>query len=193
MGDRCRTARQNRGRDGQAVSESKYAGTAWFSDCELYRHELTREGLIPGNNQILFDIGLNPSTATAEKDDRTIARGIAYAIAWGYGRLVKCNAYDFRTKDPKILFKAKRDGIPIVHENCHVAIERNLRRVRDHGGVVVASWGGNIEPFRQQQLEELLGGVAMCVKINDDKWRTPKHYLYARNDVQLVPWRRRCG
>lgn len=178
------------------MSKSKYEGTAWFSDEvhadtgeAIYRHELTREGLIPGNQRPLVDIGLNPSTATADEDDRTIAKGILYAIAWGCGRLVKTNAYDYRTKSPAVMFAAKRNGVPIIHENCLVAIERNLRLARDLGGIVIASWGGNIEPYRQQQLEDLLGGVAMCVKVNDDKWRTPKHYLYARNDAQLTPWR----
>ena len=171
------------------MSKIQYEGTAEFSEDLLYRWVLTRENLIPGCSRVLVDIGLNPSTATAEKGDRTIDKGILYAIAWGCGRFVKANAYGYRTKDPKIMFEAKRQGIDIVGSENDAAILRCVNLVQEHGGIVLAAWGGNIEPFRQEQLVELLAGVPLhCVKRNEDKWGTPKHYLYEKNSAQPILW-----
>jgi hypothetical protein len=170
--------------------KSKYPGTAWFSDDGVYRWELTRENLGPGDPCPLVDIGLNPSTADHEEDDRTIAKGILYAIAWGCNRLVKCNAYAYCTKDPKIMFAAKRAGVDIVGVENDFAITRAVQLALGMGGKVLVSWGGNIEPYRQERLVEMLDGVPLwCVKRNEDKWGTPKHFLYEKNDAKPIPWK----
>jgi hypothetical protein len=171
------------------LTKSKYPGTAEFSEDALYRYTLTRENLIPGNDRVLVDIGLNPSTATADEDDRTIAKGIVYALAWGFGRLVKLNAYTYRTKSPKIMFSAKSQGIDIVGPANDRWILDIVELANRTGGKVLCSWGGNIEPFRQEQLVELLKGVELwCVKQNEDRWGTPAHYLYQKNSSTLIPW-----
>jgi hypothetical protein len=166
-----------------------YDGTAEFSEDMLHRYTLTRENLIPDCSRVLVDIGLNPSTATAVKDDRTVAKGTLYAISWGCSKLIKVNAYAYRTKDPKILFAAKAQGVDIVGPINDQKIMESVKQAVDSGGIVLAAWGGNIEPFRQEQLVELLKGVPLwCVKRNQDKWGTPKHYLYEKNSAQPTPW-----
>lgn len=171
------------------MSRSKYEGTAEISEDTLYRWVLTRENLIPDYSKVLVDIGLNPSTADAIEDDNTIKKGIKYAISWGCGQLVKVNAYGYRTKSPEVLFEAKRQGIDIIGSQNNDAILRCVRLAIYSGGIVLAAWGGNIEPFRQEQLVELLQGIPLhCVKKNSDKWGTPKHYLYEKDSAQPIPW-----
>ena len=75
--------------------------SAVFSPDRKYRYTLTREW----NNVkpfILF-IGLNPSTADETKDDPTIRREIGFSHLWGFGGMIKCNIFGFRTTDPKHL------------------------------------------------------------------------------------------
>lgn len=176
-----------------------YRGTAVMSPCGIYRYELTREdiqGERPGLlarmvgeavGRPLVDIGLNPSTATAEEDDRTIRKGCLYAKIWGCSRFLKLNAYGYRHKSPAVMFAAKGHGIDIVGPENLVAIRRGVALARELNGILLVSWGANIEPEWQRELAKELGDDAMCVKVNGDG--TPMHYLYARNDVQLVPWR----
>jgi hypothetical protein len=192
-----------------------YRGTAQISADGLYRYELTREdlmGTVPGllarmvaspvisaalsmgadkrsvvGGRPLVDIGLNPSTATAEKDDRTIRKGCLYAQMWGCSRFLKYNAYAYRTKDPAEMFAAKRAGVDIVGPENLQAIRRGVALARELNGIILVSWGGNIETAWQCELAEEFGDDARCVKVNGDG--TPMHYLYAKNNVQLVPWR----
>jgi hypothetical protein len=72
-------------------NESK---SATISQCGLYRYDLWRrwDSSIPG---VAF-IGLNPSTADAEKDDPTIRKCVAYAKKWGFGSLCMLNLFAFR-------------------------------------------------------------------------------------------------
>ncbi len=43
---------------------------------------------------------LNPSTADAESDDRTVTRCVKYAAGLGFGRLVVVNLFALRSSDP---------------------------------------------------------------------------------------------
>jgi hypothetical protein len=175
-----------------------YRGTAKLSDDGRYRYELTREDL-QGDTPLfarmvgeavgrpLVDIGLNPSTATGEEDDRTIRKGCVYAKAWGCRRFLKYNAYGYRAKFPHVMFAAQREGVDIVGPENLQAIRRGVALVRELRGILLVSWGGNIEPEWQREIANEIGDDAMCVKVNGDG--TPMHYLYAKNDVQLIPWR----
>lgn len=176
-----------------------YRGTAQISADGMYRYELTREDLQGERGGLyarmigeavgrpLVDIGLNPSDAIAEKDDRTIRKGCLYARMWGCSRFLKYNAYAYRAKFPRDMFAAKRGGIDIIGPENLQAIRRGVALARELNGILLVSWGGNIEPAWQCELAEVVGDKAMCVKVNGDG--TPMHYLYAKNEVQLVPWR----
>jgi hypothetical protein len=167
------------------VKRSGLGGTAVISSCERYRRELTRE-LDPQNPRPLLICGLNPSTATADEDDATIRKESKYAARWGCGRLIKVNAYDYRTRDPDELFRASRQGIPIHTPENEATIMRLVKATRAANGIVLVAWGRRIEPSRQLALASLFG-AAYCLGTNKDG--SPVHPLYQRDDAERIRWR----
>jgi len=168
--------------------DSKYPGTARFSACELWRWELTRD-LNGSHHRPLVSIGLNPSTATAQKDDPTIAKEIKFALRWGCSRYIKVNAYGWRETLPKALFAAQKRGIDIVGADNNDAIRAAIAESQAQDGVLLGAWGGNIEVERQCALARLfeeMQAVVWCIKRNDDG--SAKHPLYCRDDSQLIRW-----
>lgn len=163
--------------------------TARFSACGTYRYNLTRELVdIDGNPKPLVICGLNPSTATADDDDRTIARESDFAIRWGCHRLVKVNAYAFIDKSPKVMFAAKKRGVDIIGPENDAAIRAAAELCRTAGGIFLVAWGRNVEPERQYALAEMLGEIVplTCVKTNGDG--TPTHPLYQPKTLTPVCW-----
>ena len=75
--------------------------SAVISECRLYRYRLDRVW-DTGEAQVLF-VMLNPSTADATVDDRTICRCMEFARAWGYGGLVVGNLFAYRATNPQQL------------------------------------------------------------------------------------------
>lgn len=80
---------------------------------------------------------LNPSTADADQDDRTIRRCVTFAKAWGYDRLEVVNLFAWRSTDPAVVLAmtgGKADPVgPENHAHVHRAIER--------AGIIVCAWG----------------------------------------------------
>lgn len=144
--------------------------TARFSSCGTYRYELTRE---LGGKRPLVVCGLNPSTATAEINDPTIRKEIAFAKLWGCGRLVKVNAYAYRATDPRDMKRAAKAGVDIVGPDNDRAIQSAVDIARLCGGIIVVAWGRNIEPSRQAELSYVFGDDAKCLGVNKD--RSPVH------------------
>jgi len=147
--------------------------TAHISECGLYRYSLTRIWDTRPHRVANF-IMLNPSTADADVDDRTIRRCIGFAKSFGCGRLVVTNLFAFRTKDPKELFKADD---PIGPHNDPLSHALMYQR---RGGFVVAAWGNN-GTYRGRAKEVVtcapLGLRLHCLKINKATGQ-PAHPLY---------------
>lgn len=152
--------------------------TAVISDCGRYRYELTRcwDSSLP---TVTF-IGLNPSTADADKDDATIRRLIDFAKRWGCGRLVMLNLFAFRATEPRDMKKA---ADPIGPEN-----DARLQAACLNG-LVVAMWGsdgGHLD--RDERVLHLLDLVRVEVKCFghtlDGK---PRHPLYLAATTPLKP------
>ncbi len=169
--------------------------TAIFSECGLYRRGLSRDMSTffdtDGDEQHvppLVCIGLNPSTADAMKDDATIRRDKHFTRAWGFGRFVKLNAYDYRSTDPGAMFKAERDGTPINTDDNNRMILRVVDYALGRQGKIWVAWGGKISERRQRELAcDLLGDVELwCINTNQDG--TPVHELYQPNDSVLRLW-----
>ena len=53
---------------------------------------------------------LNPSTADATCNDRTIEKCIRYAKSWGYGGIEVCNLFAWRAKNPSQMKGAPRSS-----------------------------------------------------------------------------------
>jgi hypothetical protein len=160
-------------------------GDAVFSPCGKYRYRLDR---FLGSDVPLVGIGLNPSTATAEKNDPTLRRDCHFTRAWGFGHFIKLNAYGFKATIPADMWSAKASGVDIVGPDNDEMIAKICAWAHSNGGRVWASWGGNIEIDRQRRIAELLLGIEVwCIKTNGDG--TPVHELYQPNSSVLVPWR----
>lgn len=161
------------------------ADTALFSQCGLYRYELTRDLGCVGPPLLIC--GLNPSKATATKNDPTVRKEMGFAKRWGCGHLVKVNAYGFIATDPRDMKRARKSGIDIVGPENDDVIARAVRLVVRCGGIVLVAWGGNIEPARQAELAYVFGDYAKCLGVNNDG--TPEHPLYVPYERELQRWR----
>ncbi len=111
---------------------------ATISVCGRYRYCLDRKW--GKGNGVLF-IMLNPSTADASIDDRTITRCIAYAKAWGYDRLLVGNLFAFRSTKPDVLYTTTA---PIGPEN-----DTYLEALCTQASLIVAAWGNKGELFNR--------------------------------------------
>lgn len=146
--------------------------TAAISHCNRYRYDLTRIWN-EGEHLVAF-IGLNPSTADASIDDRTILKCIAYAKSWGFGGLVMLNAYSFRATDPRELKKA---GYPIGPRNDSYI----LKWINDPKVTkIIACWSNHIQAGRAADLRNI--GELHCLQLNTTG--QPAHPLYLSGDLK---------
>lgn len=151
------------------------AASAVFSPCERYRYALSRSW---SQGDCIAWIMLNPSTATADEDDPTIRRCIAFSRAWHFGRLLIVNIYALRSTDPAGLWTVDDPVGPDNDEHIRAAIRQATR--------VVCAWGANAEPDRSAHVLELvrsLERVPHC--LGTTKAGEPRHPLYIRSDTPL--------
>ncbi len=108
---------------------------AVFSADRKYRYVLSRV-LTPQFGQparVIAFIGLNPSTASEEKNDPTIRREIGFAKLWGYSGFVKMNLFALVTTDPRVLCSVEDSIGP---DNDQWLLEWSQK-----ADLVVAAWG----------------------------------------------------
>lgn len=86
--------------------------SAYISECGTYRYTLSR--IWDENRPIVLWVMLNPSTASAVEDDRTLRKIQEFSRTWGYGGLIVANLFALRSKDPKDL---RRHPDPVGPEN----------------------------------------------------------------------------
>lgn len=154
------------------------AGTALFSADGRCRFTLTREW---GPGILVCFIGLNPSTATADTDDPTIRRCIAFAKREGGGRLFMQNLFGWRSTDPAALI-----GAPgIVGEPPE---ELGVRA--DTADLIICAWGAIHKSlrWRADQVSDMLPGDPRLRCLGRTKGGDPRHPLYVRGDAPLMPW-----
>ncbi|KPF78372.1 hypothetical protein IP83_18385 [Novosphingobium sp. AAP93] len=148
---------------------------ATISSCGRYRYSLSRKW--DDAPTVLF-VMLNPSTADATKDDRTIGRCISFAKSWGFGSLIVGNLFAFRTPSPAELMEAKE---PVGPENDHW-----LERLSKEASLTVAAWGntgsylgraGEVAPRLNNPHYLKLTGAGQ-----------PSHPLYVSGDTRPTLW-----
>lgn len=154
--------------------------SATFDADRKYRFTLTRSWDDAG--KICVFCGLNPSTADETEDDPTIRREINFARDWGYGTLVKVNAYAFRATKPTDLWTA---ADPVGPDNLNTVAwwGRNC-------DLFVAAWGTNIEPAHADAVVTLLqsGGTAIHA-LRMGRHGQPWHTLYLPKASTPVRWK----
>lgn len=156
---------------------------AEISPCGLYRYTLERRW---ARGPAALWVMLNPSTADARVDDRTITRCIDFSQELGYGGLLVGNLFALRATYPSELLTHPD---PVGPEN-----EAWLERLIRGAGVLIAGWGAHPFVMRRPHLvERFLALVAragnppvMC--LGRTRAGAPKHPLYLPSGTPLVPW-----
>ena len=149
-----------------------------ISGCTRYRYSLWREWNAHAPQMII--IGLNPSTADASADDRTIRRCIGFAKREACGRLVMLNLFAFRATKPRDMLAAV-DPVGPRSDSVLRSYARDPRTA-----FTVAAWGTQASPERVAVVMTMFSSL-LCFGTNAD--RSPRHPLYQRADTPLVPYR----
>lgn len=124
-------------------------------------------------------IGLNPSTADADRNDPTIRRCIRFARDWGGGGLVMTNLFAFRATAPTDL---KRAADPVGPGN-----DIWIRRSSRFCVTVVAAWGNDGAWMgRSTLLRRRLGPRLQVIRLNQGG--EPAHPLYLPAKLRPTPW-----
>lgn len=167
--------------------------SAVISDDEHYRYVLTRivnplpAVALPGNRtklRVVLFVMLNPSTASAENDDPTIRRCIAYARDWGFHKLVVVNLFAYRTTYPAEL--------ALAFDPVGEANSLWLDRAVQSADLVVCAWGpkGRLRGRDEEVVTALAREKPLHVlKLTKDG--SPGHPLYLRRELTPVLWQPR--
>jgi len=158
-------------------------GDAEFSPCGRYRPMLRRwTGDAFPERYALF-VGMNPSTASAEANDPTVAREWQFTVREGFNGYAKANVGDYRATFPKDLKDVEVSSplnLPAIRRAaagaglvvlCHGVLNRYLREA---GELVV-------ETLRADGIE------MWCFGTTSDG--SPRHPLYLAKDTPLVRYR----
>lgn len=152
---------------------------ATISDCGHFRYRLGRRW---GDGKALLFVMLNPSTADAEVDDRTVKKCMRFAADHGFEALEVTNLFAFRTSSPKEL---KRVGYLVGPENdAHIAAA-----VADTQAVCLAWGSAGAETRRPAQVLQLLRGLGVAPQfLRITKSGHPEHPLYLPGELRMQPF-----
>jgi hypothetical protein len=126
---------------------------------------------------------LNPSVASADKDDPTIRRCVHFAKREGYDRMDVVNLFAHRATDPREILRMLDKDEPYGPRNQSV-----IERAVQDAGVIVCAWGAHGRHLGHDQT--VLGWL--------DRWSAPlkalgftadghpRHPLYVKGDQPLV-------
>lgn len=172
---------------------SRWNGYAELSGDGLYRYELggdigPNEPLLSLTRRlkIILWLMLNPSTADATEDDQTMLAVVDFSERWGYNRVVVGNLYAYRTKHPKLMFRAMKEGVDVVGPMNNLYLTQMVIRTRHTGGRIMAAWGKNGKADRIREVQEIAGEL-WCLRVNGDG--SPVHPLYQPRDLEPTLWR----
>ena len=151
--------------------------SAILSADRKYRYVLTR--IWDETKPTVVFIGLNPSTADEEVDDKTIRKCIGYAKRWGYGKLIMANLFAFRSTDPSLL---KRVEEPVGPDN-----DSYIQKCVSESNLVIACWGNHGKLLNRDKV--LMDSLPNLVCLKRNKNGTPHHPLYLSKDITPMPYK----
>ncbi len=146
---------------------------AVFSSDRKYRYALWR--IWDYTKPIVLFIGLNPSTADEEDDDRTIQKCIGFAKRWECGGLYMANLFAFKSTKPEGLLKA---ADPIGPEN-----DEWIEKLLDESSFTVGVWGNHGTLLNRGEI--FLEKVPNLYYLKINKTGHPAHPLYLSYDTKL--------
>lgn len=150
---------------------------AVFSDDNRFRYRLWR--IWDASKPLVLFIGLNPSVADAERDDKTIARLIGYARQWDFGGFYVGNLFAFVTPKPEELRK--------VPAPVGIGNDEHLTDMASGCSLVVGMWGNNGTLLNRNKAVEQLFPSMHC--LHQTKAGHPAHPLYLKTDLFPVVYR----
>lgn len=164
-----------------ALLTTQMRRAATISPCGLYRFALHRWWVEHPVRWILW-VMLNPSTANAFLDDRTIERIIAFSREWGYDGLMVGNLYAFRATNP--------DELQAAADPVGPANDVYVRAMATTAETVVAAWGGHsfVCPAVPARMLQTIGKPVMC--LGTTKTGAPRHPLYLPKTTKLTEYKR---
>jgi hypothetical protein len=165
----------------KAISARAVATTmnkfALISPCGKYRYRLGRRWSPEG---CVLWIMLNPSTADANIDDRTIGRCMRFASDWGYGGILVGNLYPYRATKPIDLRGVDRWG---EDNDAHIAdMARECQ-------LIVVAWGSNSIVSQRDvasALSAIPGRPLKC--LGKTVTGAPLHPLFQPADAALIDY-----
>ena len=152
-------------------------GWATFSRDRRYRYSLGREW---AEGPRVCWVLLNPSTADATTDDRTLRRCLAFSRAWGAGSVEVVNLFALVSARPSALLG---DPDPTGASNS-----RAVCRAVARADLVVAGWG-NLPLVLHAAAKRAMRGlpeVVWCLGLTGSG--SPRHPLYVRSSMKRVPF-----
>ncbi|MCA9242371.1 MAG: DUF1643 domain-containing protein [Phycisphaerales bacterium] len=144
---------------------------ATFSRCRRYRYALWR---VWDNGPLALFIGLNPSTADAERNDPTVRRCIGFARDWGYAGLLVANIFAFRSTDPKGLTETAN---PVGPRNNHWIV-----RLHQRADITIAAWG--VGGALHNRGRAVLSRLTDPHCLGETKAGAPRHPLYVSSKTR---------
>lgn len=164
--------------------------SAEISECGLYRYTLYRRW--DHRSSTMGLIMLNPSTAGDVVNDPTVCAAMKLGSRWGFGAMVICNLFAWRSPSTDDLREAFDLGIAVGVENDY-----HLRQMIGDVSQVVVGWGswGARYMDRVKQVDHLirhLNKVPKCIGVTETGH--PKHLLMRFHTAQqkasvgLEPW-----
>lgn len=134
-----------------------------------------------GPGETILWVMMNPSTATDECLDPTLAKCGRITKKLGYGGFSVCNVCDYRLTDSKLLHKQEQ---PCSGGNKHIMAHACL-----HSAITIVGWGNLHRSIKQHASDAVLalrtaGKDLYCLAINKDG--SPKHPLYCKESSPLL-------
>ncbi|TAJ20286.1 MAG: DUF1643 domain-containing protein [Dehalococcoidia bacterium] len=154
------------------------SGWASFSRDRRYRYSLGRSW---GDGPRVCWLLLNPSTADARDDDRTLRRCVAFARAWGAGSVEVVNLFAFVATRPS--------DLPRAADASGAANRQAVRRALGRADWVVAGWGNVPAPLAAaaRRSARALPGPVWCLGLTGSGH--PRHPLYVASATPLRPFK----
>ncbi len=152
--------------------------SASFSARREHRYSLIRIWN-PNGGKILPWIGLNPSKADENENDRTIRRCISFSQKNGYDGLVMLNLFSLVSTKPKAAIANPEHNSPENDFHLKIHLWQNTK--------AVICWGNSVKNLKGKDLKVLkLIKKPLCLGINKDS--TPKHPLYINRNIKFKPY-----
>ncbi len=136
-----------------------------FDIYECNKDDTARFLLGTNGERKLIVVGLNPSTATREKSDRTVTMAKTIAQKAGYSGFVMTNLYPLRSTDPKKLTPSKDKDTELFNENIkHI----KFIALAEEYPTFWAAWGENI--LSRTYLKEAMCQIKDLAQSVNGKW-----------------------